>query len=171
MWLSGAALRSGRAAGGGVQVLVLLAVFVGSFVCARSETLELLVAGRVVQALGAGVLHPVALAGASTGDQHRRLVRVGVVAAVAEAGAVCGPIYGAGVLATLDWRWAFWINLPVVAAVAAVATLTDRSRLPRLPFSASALIPSGALGAALGGGFRTEDNGDTHGQLLLAISR
>jgi MFS family permease len=143
---------AGRLIDAGARTVVLvggLFVFgIGSFLCGRSDTLEQLVAGRVVQALGAGVLLPVALAGASRGEAHRRLVRVGVVAAVAEAGAVCGPIYGAVVLAAFDWRWAFWINLPVVAAVAAVSASTDRLRLPRLPWSA--LVGSLALGLALG---------------------
>ncbi|HLZ26744.1 MAG TPA: MFS transporter [Chloroflexota bacterium] len=145
---------AGRLIDAGAHSVVLLSglgVFAaGSILCARADTLELLVAGRVVQALGAGVLLPVALHRAGHGDPYRRLVRVGVVAAVAEAGAVCGPIYGAGALALLDWRWAFWFNLPVVAfvALAVVAASTDRLRLPRVPWSA--LFPPVAVGLALG---------------------
>src|SRR5579859_527062 len=144
---------AGRLIDAGAHSVVLLSglgVFAaGSILCARADTLELLVAGRVVQALGAGVLLPVALHGAGHGDPYRRLVRVGVVAAVAEAGAVCGPIYGAGVLALLDWRWAFWFNLPVVAAVATFAATSDRLQLPRLASAPSALVPPLAFGLAL----------------------
>src|SRR5579859_836037 len=144
---------AGRLIDAGAHSVVLLSglgVFAaGSILCARADTLELLVAGRVVQALGAGVLLPVALHGAGHGDPYRRLMRVGIVAAVAEAGAVCGPIYGAGVLAVLDWRWAFWINLPVVAAVATFAATSDRLQLPRLASAPSALVPPLAFGLAL----------------------
>lgn len=128
---------------GGLVVFAL-----GSVVCGVAGSLGVLVVGRVVQALGAGVLLPVALASAGAGQPDRRLFRIGLVLAVAEAGAVCGPLYGAAALAWLDWRWVFWLNVPLAAAVA-VLYLRRGVPHPARPSPYALFAPAG-VGLALG---------------------
>ncbi|GAB4175123.1 MAG: MFS transporter [Roseiflexaceae bacterium] len=95
--------------------LVGLSVFlVGSAAVALAPTLELVIAGRVVQALGAGGLVPVAMA--LTSDllpAHQRAQALGVIAAVDTAGWMIGHLYGGALMRLFDdWRLLFWLNLP-----------------------------------------------------------
>ena len=97
----------------------------GSLWAATAGDLWSLVAARAVQAVGGGGLVPVALAAAAAArGGARRVVALGIVSGAAEAGAVLGPLYGAGVLDVASWRWVFWLNLPLVAVVVALASTT-----------------------------------------------
>ena len=107
-----------RGAGIAVRIGAIVLFGIGSIGSALSQDIWPLIASRTVQGLGAGVLVPLALAeAASASDPDRRLKRLGVVMLVAEGGAVLGPLYGAAILAVTDWRWAFWLNVPVVLAL------------------------------------------------------
>ncbi len=101
-------------------LLVACALFAaGSRWAAVADGVWQLVAARAVQAVGGGGLVPVALAAAAAMyDGRRRILALGLIAGATEAGAVLGPLYGAVVLDTLDWRWVFWLNLPLSLLVA-----------------------------------------------------
>jgi MFS family permease len=78
-----------------------------------------LIAGRVVQALGAGAMVPVSMA--LVGDLYppaRRPTALGVVGAVDTAGWVLGHLYGGLMVQVVDWPVLFWINIPITAVVA-----------------------------------------------------
>lgn len=96
--------------------LVSLVIFlIGSVQVAMAPTLELLVLGRIVQALGAGAMVPVSMALVSDiFPQASRAAALGFIGAVDTAGWMVGHLYG-GVLmrAFDDWRLLFWINLPL----------------------------------------------------------
>ena len=73
-----------------------------------------LIAGRVVQAFGAGALVPITMA--LVGDLFpaaRRAVWLGVVGAVDTAGWVLGHLYGGILVQFVPWTYLFWINLPI----------------------------------------------------------
>jgi EmrB/QacA subfamily drug resistance transporter len=95
--------------------LLCLGIFVaGSAAVALAPSLNGVIAGRVVQAFGAGALVPIAMALASDlFPPARRAPALGVIAAVDTAGWMVGHLYG-GVLmrAFDDWRLLFWVNLP-----------------------------------------------------------
>jgi EmrB/QacA subfamily drug resistance transporter len=96
--------------------LVCLGIFVaGSAAVALAPSLNGVIAGRVVQAFGAGALVPIAMAlAADMFPATRRATALGVIAAVDTAGWMVGHLYG-GVLmrAFDDWRLLFWVNLPL----------------------------------------------------------
>jgi MFS transporter, DHA2 family, triacylglyceride efflux pump len=98
-----------------------LAVFAaGSLVTASAHDLGSAVAGRALQGLGGGGLVPVTLAlVADLWPARRRGVPLGVVGAVQELGSVVGPLYGGLILAVASWQTIFWLNLPLVAVIAA----------------------------------------------------
>ena len=94
----------------------LLLFAAGSVLVALSPNLPWLVASRVVQALGGGATIPIGMALVTSNlPVARRALGVGIIGAAAEAGVVLGSLYGGAITALLDWRWVFWLNLPLVA--------------------------------------------------------
>jgi EmrB/QacA subfamily drug resistance transporter len=96
--------------------LACLSVFVaGSVAVALAPSLNGVIAGRVVQAFGAGALVPIAMALAS--DLYapaQRAAVLGVIAAVDTAGWMVGHLYGGILMRAFDsWRLLFWVNLPL----------------------------------------------------------
>jgi MFS family permease len=102
-------------------LVVCLAVFAaGSLVTASAHDLGSAVAGRALQGLGGGGLVPVTLAlVADLWPAGRRGVPLGAVGAVQELGSVVGPLYGGVILAVASWQTIFWLNIPLVAVIAA----------------------------------------------------
>ncbi len=101
-----------------VYILAMAVFAVGSVLVAVAQDLPSLVGFRVFQAVGGGAVVPVTIA--LTGDllpARRRAVALGIVGAAAEAGGVIGPLWGALLDHYLDWRWVFWMNVPLVALV------------------------------------------------------
>jgi EmrB/QacA subfamily drug resistance transporter len=100
-----------------------LAVFTfGSLLCGAATAPWMLIGGRVVQAVGAALLMPASLAlllGATPAQLRAQAVAMwGGISALAVA---VGPSAGALLIDAGGWRWAFLVNLPVLA-VAAVVT-------------------------------------------------
>jgi MFS family permease len=78
-------------------------------------SLYALIAGRVVQAFGAGAMVPVSMAlVADLYPPARRALPLGIVGAVDTAGWVLGHLYGGIMVQFMSWPYLFWINLPIV---------------------------------------------------------
>ena len=94
--------------------LIGLAVFTaGSAACAFAPSIPLLVAFRVLQAVGAALVMPTSLALLlSAFPPARRATAVSTWAAVGGVAAALGPPLG-GLLLELSWRWVFLVNIPV----------------------------------------------------------
>ena len=92
-----------------------LTVFtVGSAACGLSGSFAMLVASRVVQAVGAAMLMPSSLALLMAAvPASRRAAAVTKWSAMAGMAAALGPPVG-GLLVELSWRWIFFVNLPLV---------------------------------------------------------
>lgn len=91
---------------------------IGPTLVEATSGLNWLIAVRVFQAIGAGALVPVSIA--MVGDLFpagNRGVPLGIMGASAEAGGVIGPLWGGLIIRFLDWRWVFWINIPLGVAV------------------------------------------------------
>ncbi|WP_282790818.1 MFS transporter [Streptomyces sp. CC224B] len=112
-----------------------LGVFgVASLACALAPSAGALIAARAVQGVGASMLSPVALAIVvnATPDARERARAIGVWAAVFGLSMAAGPVTGGALLAALDWRALFWVNVPVlVAALVLSALFVPESRAPR----------------------------------------
>ena len=120
----------------------------GSLLCGIAPSVELLVAGRLVQGLGAAALLPASLAlllGAYPGERRPQMVALwGGIGALAVA---TGPSVGALLITGFGWRAAFFVNLPV----GLVAWLVGRRVLEGSAQGASRPAPD-YLGVVLLGG-------------------
>lgn len=97
-----------------IYIISILLFMTGSILVAVSPNLEWMVAARVVQAIGGGALVPIAMA--IVGDIYpkgARAIPLGIIGGVVEGGGALGPFYGGAIVEVLDWRWIFWINLPI----------------------------------------------------------
>jgi EmrB/QacA subfamily drug resistance transporter len=94
---------------GGFLLFVL-----SSALCGLAPNLPMLIAFRVLQGIGAALLssNSVAIVVATAGPESRGRA-LGVQSAAQAVGLSAGPAIGGLVLDTLDWRWVFWINVPV----------------------------------------------------------
>jgi MFS family permease len=113
-------------------------------------SLYALIAGRVVQAFGAGAMVPVSMAlVADLFPPAKRALPLGIVGAVDTAGWVLGHFYGGVMVQFVSWPYLFWINLPIVA-VTFCLTWWGLSGLPRTEVKGSIdWIGVTLLGAAL----------------------
>jgi NTE family protein len=111
-----------------------------SLLCAVAPSLELLIAFRVLQGIGAAMIAPTSLALVLDAfPPERRAAGVGLWGAAAAAAAAIGPTLGGALVELSDWRLVFLVNLPLGAAIvfAGARRLRERpqrdSRLPDLP--------------------------------------
>jgi EmrB/QacA subfamily drug resistance transporter len=100
-----------------------LAIFiVASALCGVAQSTDQLIAARVLQGLGGALLTPQTLAILVTiFPPQRRGAAFGVWGGVAGIAAVAGPVLGGIIVTSLDWRWVFFVNVPIGVA-AFVAT-------------------------------------------------
>jgi EmrB/QacA subfamily drug resistance transporter len=97
---------------------------VASLACGVAQTPGQLIAARLVQGLGAAALLPQTMAIiVATFPPQRRGTALGVWGAVAGLATVLGPTLGGLLITVLDWRWIFFINLPIGVGVLLAAYL------------------------------------------------
>ncbi|WP_203740337.1 MFS transporter [Actinoplanes cyaneus] len=122
-----------------------LAVFtVASLLCSIAPGLGWLIAFRVLQAIGASMMNPVAMSIiTNTFTEPRERARaIGAWGAVNGFGLALGPVVGGVLVHSLGWRSIFWINVPIgVAALILTALFVPESRAPK----ARRLDPAGQI--------------------------
>jgi EmrB/QacA subfamily drug resistance transporter len=91
----------------------LVVFLLGSLGCGGALSFAMLIAARVVQAVGAAMLMPSSLALLMAAvPAGRRAIAVSTWSAVGAMAAALGPPVG-GVLVDFSWRWIFLVNLPL----------------------------------------------------------
>ena len=84
-----------------------------SAACGAASSLGMLIAFRILQAVGAALLTPTSLSLIlATTAPEKRHSAVRAWTAVGGAAAALGPVVG-GVLVALSWRWVFFVNVPI----------------------------------------------------------
>jgi EmrB/QacA subfamily drug resistance transporter len=87
---------------------------VGSVLCALARDIEWLIAFRVVQGIGGGLMLPVLQTLVIRAAGGRRLGRLmAVVSLPALVGPILGPVLGGLIVGHLSWRWIFYVNVPI----------------------------------------------------------
>ena len=95
--------------------LVGLAVFTaGSLWCGLSDSIDVLIAARVVQGLGAALLTPQTLLMITRiFPAERRGVATSIWGAAVGVATLAGPLVGGVLIDQLDWQWIFFVNVPI----------------------------------------------------------
>ena len=136
--------------------LISLSLFlVGSVLCGAAWSVESLIAFRVFQGIGGGMIMPIGMSimAAEAGPQRmgRVMSIIGVPALVAP---VLGPVIGGLIVTNLSWRWIFYVNVPVgvLALVLAWRMLPndEATSRPRLDLLGIALASPGLALAVYG---------------------
>src|SRR5262252_2181471 len=109
----------------------MLLFLVGSALCGAAPSVPALIGARVIQAAGAALLTPAALALLLVEFPPReRALAIGIYAGVGAAAAAAGPPLG-GVLVQGTWRLVFLVNVPVgLAALGFAVYMLRESRDP-----------------------------------------
>ena len=93
-----------------------------SAACGLAPGAGWLIGFRAVQGLGAAMLMPQTLAIVTmTFPPERRGAAFGIWGAVAGLATIAGPTLGGLLVTAFDWRWIFFVNLPIGAAVLGLA--------------------------------------------------
>lgn len=96
----------------------------GSVLSGAAWSIGSLIAFRVVQGLGASMLFPlmrilvVQMAGPERMGRMMSLIAIPILVAP-----VIGPVVGGAVVQDLSWRWAFFLNVPIIGAVIVLSVL------------------------------------------------
>ena len=106
-----------------------LAVFIlASAACGLAQDPNQLIVARITQGIGGALLTPQTLAILTQiFPPERRGAAFGVWGAVAGVATITGPILGGILVTWVDWRWIFYVNLPigVVTLVLALLVVPD----------------------------------------------
>lgn len=95
-------------------MLGIVLLLVGSALCGMSQSVEQLIAFRIIQGFGAGMIMSVAFA--IIGDVFTPAERgrwAGLMSGVFASASVLGPLIGGTLTDHASWRWAFYINIPM----------------------------------------------------------
>ena len=91
----------------------LVGFSLGSALCGLASGVPELIAARIIQAAGAGLMVPASLSLLlASVPVSGRARAIGTWSALGALGAALGPVIG-GSLVQVSWRWVFWINIPV----------------------------------------------------------
>jgi EmrB/QacA subfamily drug resistance transporter len=127
----------------------ILIFMAGAVIGGTADSMTQLILARAVQGIGAGALIPLAIA--SIGDLVPPADRgrwQGLTGATFGLASVIGPFTGGWIADHTDWRWVFFVSLPVglVALVVVAVTLKippHPERATKVDYSGAALLAAG----------------------------
>ena len=113
--------------------LAIILFLAGSLLCAQARTLPFLIAARFVQGGGGAMMIPIGrlvlLRSVAKEDMVQAMSWLIIPALI---GPIIGPPVGGFIVTYLDWRWIFYLNLPVgILGVVLVTLFIDQVREER----------------------------------------
>jgi EmrB/QacA subfamily drug resistance transporter len=161
--------------GGKRAWIAALLIFVGgSVLCAVSWNDASLIAFRVLQGFGAGLIFPLmqTLAVRTAGGRASSNL-IATISLPLALGPILGPVLGGLILNWLSWRWLFLINVPVIAVGLVLAYRFLPADRPvrgaprtRLDVIGLVLLAAALVGILLGLSNLSQDGGIDHASVL-----
>ena len=132
-----------------------LAVFtLASAASASASGINVLIAARAVQGIGAAVMMPLTLTLLTAAVPVRlRGVALGAWGGVNGLAVAAGPLIGGAIAEHLSWHWIFWINVPIGALLVPLAKwklAESRGPNAHLDVIGTVLVSLGLLGIVYG---------------------
>lgn len=152
--------------------LLAITIFTtGTVICAVSPGLELLIFGRVIQAVGTAIMMPLLMTTVMTlvppSGRGKVMGNISIVMSVAPA---IGPTIGGFILAHFEWRWMFLVMLPIALAALVLGAMRIRNvTTPRYaPLDVLSVILSAFAFGGLVYGLSSLGEGAQHGSAIPA---
>jgi hypothetical protein len=132
-------------------MLVSIAIFtLGSGIAGGSTSGSMLIAGRTIQGFGSGgIMLLIELIICDIVPMRERGKYLGIVMSTSAIGAIIGPVIGGALANSGDWRWIFYLNLPIAALVLITMVFCLRLNYKREPTWKSALARIDWIGSSL----------------------
>jgi EmrB/QacA subfamily drug resistance transporter len=153
-----------------------LVVFsLGSLLCALAPTLGVLIAARVIQAIGGSMLSPVAMSIIRNVfvDPAERARAIGIYAAMFGLSIALGPVLGGTLVDTVGWRAVFLVNVPI-GALALLASHRfvpeSRAERPRRVDPVGQLLVIAGLASLTYGTIEGPDHGWASAEIVTALT-
>ncbi|MCJ1401057.1 hypothetical protein MMC11_004269 [Xylographa trunciseda] len=115
-----------------IPMIVSAALFVlGSAIAGASTNVAMLIAGRTIQGLGSGGIQMLTdLITCDLIPMRERGKYLGLIGSTATISTMIGPVIG-GALAQRNWRWVFYINIPIAGVTLVVMLFFLRLKYKR----------------------------------------
>ncbi|KAI9649222.1 hypothetical protein NHQ30_001790 [Ciborinia camelliae] len=124
-----------------IPMFISISLFMlGSGIAGGSNSSTMLIVGRTVQGLGSGcIMMLVELIICDIVPLRERGKYLGIVMSSTAVAAILGPVVG-GALATVNWRWIFYLNLPIAGFTMAIMIIFLRLHHDKEPTWTRALL-------------------------------
>ncbi|QRW06527.1 major facilitator superfamily transporter [Ceratobasidium sp. AG-Ba] len=117
-----------------IMLTSLLIFAIGSAISGAAQSMNMLIAGRTIQGIGGGgIITLTDIIVADLVPLAERGPYLGIVGAVWAIASAIGPPIG-GAFAESNWRWLFYMNLPVAGVAMALVLVFLRLSTPKEPF-------------------------------------
>jgi DHA1 family bicyclomycin/chloramphenicol resistance-like MFS transporter len=120
-------------------LLAGIAIYIGaSFLCAMANSVEMLIAARILQAAGAAAASSISLAIAKDRLQAKqRQVVLGYIAVIMALAPMISPMIGSLIMTRFTWHWIFRVQglMGLVSFIGVIAMKESHTRRTIAPFS------------------------------------
>ncbi|MGH7887208.1 MAG: MDR family MFS transporter, partial [Candidatus Binatia bacterium] len=133
-------------------MLVGIAVFlIGSTLCGAAQSMEAMIVFRAIQGLGGGAIYALSfiVVGYLYPAQMRSKVQ-GYISGIWGVASIVGPLAGGIIVENWNWRWIFFVNLPLGAIATALIVIglkeeRGERRAPKLDLAGAIALLIGLL--------------------------
>lgn len=97
--------------------IVAVSLFtLGSLLCGFAWSLPSLIAFRVLQGIGGGMVLPLTITILTKAAGRARLGRaIATIGLIGQLAPILGPIIGGSIVQSISWHWLFFVNIPICA--------------------------------------------------------